>query len=97
MDDKSGKRKHQTGEASGVVGELEGVSIVIDMLSSAFVTFSRLSSVSKISPGSGREFAGSGCSCCTLREYGVLALPMSASERLLPLPSAERQEYSVPT
>ena len=58
---------------------------------------SRRRSVSKTRPASGSCDAGSGCTCCTLREYGVPALPMSGSWMLLQAPSACRQQYGCPT
>lgn len=39
---------------------------------------------------------GNGCACCTLRAYGVLALPMSGTSTLLFDPSAVRHWYSLP-
>ena len=61
------------------------------------VTFSRLRSVSKIKPGSGRSWGGRAVPICTLLAYGVFALPISGSDRLLPEPSALRQAYLSPT
>lgn len=96
VDDERREREEHARQPSGVRLKLhvshEHELLMIMRRRGRLLTFSRLRSVSKTSPGSGSSFAGSGWDCCTLREYGLPALPRAGSVMLLYDPSALRKQ-----
>lgn len=69
VDNEGCESEHHARETSRVFHELTTGQILYEVGNITWgLTFSRLKSVSKMSPASGSSLLGSGCACCTLLE-----------------------------